>query len=245
VSSYVRNPKSRAQPIVQLTNVGIRFGERFGIHRITLEVERGEFIYILGKSGAGKTTLLRTIFMDLLPAEGHLSINGWDSLYIRKRDIPYMRRKMGMVFQDFMLLEDRTTFENVALPLEVTGAKKHEVRNRVFRSLADVGLSHKNTQFPQHLSGGEKQRVGIARAIVAQPLIVLADEPTGNLDPHTAEEIILVLQKINSKGTAVLIATHNYNLIKKFPGRILRLHKGRLDDSQELPMENKTFDMFS
>ena len=228
MSRFFSKKYSRSRSIVNLTNVSVSFDGNFSLHKINLEIKRGEFVYLLGESGAGKTTLFRTIFMEIKPEKGHLSFDTFNSLHLKKKDIPYLRRQIGMVFQDFMLLDDRSVFENIALPLEVSGYKKREIRKRVLRALANVGLSHKNTKSPIQLSGGEKQRIGIARAIVGNPLIVLADEPTGNLDPQTAEEILYVLQKINSRGTSVIMATHNYKLLEKLPARIIRLHQGRI-----------------
>jgi cell division transport system ATP-binding protein len=157
-------------------------------------------------------------------------VAGFDSAKIKHREIPFLRRRLGVVFQDFKLLEDRDVYENVAFALYATNTKRSEIKKRVLLALADVGLSHKRLQMPHELSGGEQQRVVIARAIVNSPPLLLADEPTGNLDPASSNEIMELLQKINMRGTAVLMATHNYELVKKFPARIIQLKEGKIVD---------------
>jgi len=214
--------------IIQFHNVTVSYGNYNAVDRISHTINKGEFVYLVGVSGAGKTTILKTIYLDVMPTKGRIIVGDYDSFLIKKRHIPYLRRKVGVVFQDFKLFEDRNVFENVAFALKVIGKKKKEIKQRVLKVLADVGLSHKRKCMPQHLSGGEQQRTVIARAIVNDPLILLADEPTGNLDPNTSMEVLNVLKKINSKGTAVMIATHNYNLMKHIPGKVIKIDCGRI-----------------
>jgi cell division transport system ATP-binding protein len=166
--------------------------------------------------------------MDKQPAEGHVVVGDYNSLFIRKSEVPFLRRKLGIVFQDFRLFADRDVFDNVAFTLEVIGARQKEIKRRVLRALADVGLSHKARKMPDELSGGEQQRVAIARAIVNEPLLLLADEPTGNLDPETAAGIMDVLLRINTRGTSILMATHNYDMVQRYRGRIIKINNGRL-----------------
>lgn len=199
-----------------------------GVKGVNLSIDRGEFVFLVGPTGAGKTTLLRLIYMDEFPDQGQVVVNGYNSLHIKKKDIPYLRRKIGVIFQDFKLLKDRSVFENVAFALRVTGVKRGKIKRRVLRILAEMGLSHKRNKLPHQLSGGEQQRVAIARALINEPLILLADEPTANLDPEATREILDLLMKINSQGTAILMATHDYNLVKGLGKRVIRIEKGRV-----------------
>lgn len=214
--------------MVELQNVRVTYANGEGIEQISLTVAPGEFVFLVGPSGAGKSTVLKTVYMDRLPAEGHVQVADYNSLYIRSKEIPYLRRKLGIVFQDFRLFADRDIFENVAFALEVTGTGKKEIKRRVLRALADVGLSHKARKMPDELSGGEQQRVAIARAIVNEPVLLLADEPTGNLDPETAAGIMDVLVRINTRGTSILMATHNYEMVRRYRGRVVQIKNGRL-----------------
>lgn len=198
-----------------------------GLKRINLTVQNGEFVFLVGPSGAGKSTVLKLIYMDVMPTDGQVVVDHYNSVSIRKRNIPYLRRKIGVIFQDFKLLNDRNVFENVALALKVTGAKRGDIKRKVLRTLTDVGLNHKRNKMPLELSGGEQQRVAIARALVNEPFILLADEPTGNLDYEATQNIIHLLEKINSKGTAILMATHDYQLVKNLGKRIVRIEGGR------------------
>ncbi|HPG39168.1 MAG TPA: cell division ATP-binding protein FtsE [bacterium] len=214
--------------MVELHNVKIKYPTGDGIENVTLKIGPGEIVFLVGPSGAGKSTVLKTIYMEERPVEGHVSVGEYNSLFIRKKDIPYLRRRLGVVFQDFKLLNDRDVFKNVSFVLEVIGAKSKDIKKRVLRSLADVGLSHKSRKYPAELSGGEQQRVAIARAIVNEPYLLLADEPTGNLDPDTTAGIMEIFERINARGTAIMIATHNYELVKKYRGRIIRIEKGKI-----------------
>ena len=194
---------------------------------LNLQVEQGEFVFLIGKSGVGKTTLLQMIYMDRLPQSGYVQIGEYSSETIKPRDLPYLRRKIGIVFQDFQLLPDRSVYDNLAFVLNVTGSSRRINKKKIINSLSEVGLAHKQNNMPHELSGGEKQRVAIARAIINDPFLVLADEPTGNLDPVTADEILEILKKINSRGTSIILATHNYELVRKHNVKIIRLEGGK------------------
>jgi cell division transport system ATP-binding protein len=194
---------------------------------LNLQVEQGEFVFLIGKSGIGKSTLLKLIYMDCFPNSGYVQVGEFSSDSIRKKNIPFLRRKIGVIFQDFQLLNDRNVYDNLAFVLEVTGTPRKEIKRRIIHALSEVGLTHKQTNMPEELSGGEKQRVAIARAIINDPFLILADEPTGNLDPETADEILSILKKINSRGTSVIFATHNYELIRAYSAKILKLDNGK------------------
>jgi cell division transport system ATP-binding protein len=209
--------------LVQLDNVSIRFDHQTILKDITFTLNRGEFVYLVGESGSGKSSLLRSLYMDLKPAVGTVTVGEYSSKSISQREIPFLRRKLGVIFQDFKLLEDRSAYENVSFALHVTGATSDEIKKKVLTVLTQVGLGHKRNAMPHQLSGGEQQRVCIARALVNEPFLILADEPTGNLDPGTSLEILKLLLDINHKGTAVLMTTHNYDLVRKAQGRILQI----------------------
>ena len=214
--------------MIELYNVTVHFNKRSIISDISLNIQKGEFVYVIGKTGSGKTTLLRTIYMDVLPKKGNVIVDAYSSSRIQNKEIPYLRRKLGVIFQDFKLLQDRNVFENVAFALRVIGEPKRSIKTQVLQVLTRVGLHHKRYQMPDNLSGGEQQRVAIARALVNRPFILLADEPTGNLDPQVSREIMTLLENINRSGTAILMATHNYELIRRFPHRTLVLDDGKL-----------------
>ena len=214
--------------MIELKDVSISFDNQRVLDSINLSIKQSEFVYLVGQTGMGKSTLMRLMYYDLLPTSGKITIAGFDSESIKNRQIPQLRRRIGIVFQDFKLLDDRNVYENVAFALLVTNAKRSEIKKKVFHTLADVGLSHKRYQMPHELSGGEQQRVVIARALVNEPVVLLADEPTGNLDPTSSAEIMDLLTKINMRGTAILMATHNYDLVKKYPARVIQLKEGKL-----------------
>jgi len=214
--------------MLELHNVKVTYPTGDGIHHVSFQVSPGELVFLVGPSGAGKSTVLKSIFLNEWPAEGHVIVGEYNSLFITKKEIPLLRRRLGVVFQDFKLLNDRDVFRNVSFVLEVIGKKNKQIKRKVLRALADVGLSHKSRKYPNELSGGEQQRVAIARAIVNEPYILLADEPTGNLDPVTANEIMDVLMRINTRGTSVMMATHNFELAKKYGGKILRIENGQI-----------------
>lgn len=216
--------------MIQFFNVDLYFDSRKILYHITFQINKGEFVYLIGPSGAGKSSILRLINFSVTPNSGTVIINQYSSAKIKRRQIPYLRRGIGFIFQDFKLLPDRNVFENIAFALHVTGAKSSIIKKKVWRVLGEVGLNHKRNVYPRDLSGGEQQKVAIARALINEPFILLADEPTGNLDPKSAMEILQMIEDINYRGTAVLMATHNYALIKRYPHRTLVLEQGELVD---------------
>ncbi len=201
---------------------------------ITLEIRDGDFYFVTGPSGSGKTTLLKIIFRELIPTQGQILIDGVNILRIPDHKIYKLRRKIGIVFQDFRLLFHRRVFDNVAIVLQVLGISRKELRRRVFNALRMVNLHHKMWEYPAHLSYGEQQRVAIARAVVNNPKILLADEPTGNLDPELAFEIMELFKEINRQGTTVIVGTHDRELIRHFGNKIIFLYKGKLIKKEEL-----------
>jgi cell division transport system ATP-binding protein len=214
--------------MLSLQNISFDYANQPLFENVNLELGSGEFAFLIGKSGSGKTTLLQMIYMNVLPESGTVTVGNFNSKSIKKTDLPHLRRKIGVVFQDFKLLTDRNVSENLSFVLEVTATPKKEIKKKVNEALNEVGLSHKRLNMPHQLSGGEKQRVAIARAILNQPLIILADEPTGNLDPDTSNEILDLLQKINKRGTAVLCATHNYDIVRRGNTRIFKIENGKI-----------------
>jgi cell division transport system ATP-binding protein len=214
--------------MIKIFNVSASYAGGFALQNINLHIKKGEMVYLTGPSGAGKSTLIRLLYLDIFPQRGHFILSHFNSTKIRRRDLPLLRRQMGIIFQDFRLFDDRSVYENIAFTLAVTATRRKEIHRRVLQVLADVGLSHKRNCLPQELSGGEKQRVAIARALVNEPFILLADEPTGNLDSGVSSEIMKLLGKINGRGMAILMATHNYDLIRQYPGRVLRMENGAL-----------------
>jgi len=216
--------------LISMQEVGRSYDQWPALKSIGLTVEPGEFLVVSGPSGAGKTTLLRLIWMGDLPTTGVVEVAGFRSDRMRRKDFPALRRKIGIVFQDFRLLTERTVYDNVALPLQVAGASPRAVRKRVFSLLAEMELSHRRGARPHELSGGEQQRVAIARAMVAHPVILLADEPTGNLDPEVSRRVIDLLLEINRAGTAVILATHDPRQVPAGTARYLYLERGALVD---------------
>lgn len=214
--------------MIQLADVWYRIGGNTIFHGIDLQVNTNEFVYVVGLSGSGKSTLLRLINMEVFPYRGTIIVSDYNSRTIRPNEIPYLRRKIGMVFQDYKLLEDRNVYENVAFALWATGVPRRRIKKRVFQVLADVGLSHKRYSLIHELSGGEQQRVAIARALANEPFVLLADEPTGNLDAESTDEILLLLKRINSRGTAVVMTTHRLELVQKYSGKLIRIMEGKL-----------------
>jgi len=198
------------------------------LHNINLKVAKGEFVFIVGSSGAGKSTFLKMIMCEERPNSGQIIIDGQDVSRIRKRKIPYVRRKMGIVFQDFRLIDHMTVYDNVAFAMRVVGASARSIKKRVPYILGLVGLQHKAKHFPTELSGGERQRVGLARALVNNPSMIIADEPTGNIDPALSFEIVDLLSEINIRGTTVLMVTHEHSLVKHFHKRIIQIHSGEI-----------------
>ena len=216
--------------MIDLANVTVSFDGQNVLDGVHFSMESGEFVYLVGQTGTGKSTLMRLMYFDLIPSSGRVRIARYDSINITNREIPHLRRRLGIVFQDFKLLEDRSVYDNVAFALFVTNTRRSDIKKRVLHVLADVGLSHKRNHMPHELSGGEQQRVVIARALINEPVVLLADEPTGNLDPTSSAEIMELLSKINVRGTAVFMATHNYELVKKYPARVVQLKDGKLNE---------------
>ena len=196
------------------------------------QIHRGEFVYLVGMTGSGKSTLLKTLYADIPIIEGDVDVVGYSLTHLRRKDLPYLRRKIGIVFQDFQLFFDRTVSENLMFVMRATGWKNaREMKQRLSDVLMKVGLIGKESKMPHQLSGGEQQRVVIARALVNDPQVILADEPTGNLDPSISAGIVRLFREINQTGTAVVMATHNHQFIEKFPSRVLKCEGGRLLDS--------------
>lgn len=210
-------------PIIELVNATIYQRENPILSEVTFSINKGEFVYLIGKTGSGKSSLLKTLYAELPTNEGIVKVAGFDLTDISRKDIPFLRRKLGIVFQDFQLLDDRNVEANLDFVLRATGwYDEEQISHRIDEVLEKVGLKDKRKSMPYNLSGGERQSVSIARALLNDPDIILADEPTGNLDPETTLDVLKVLRKIAENGTAVLMATHNYGLIQKYPGRILK-----------------------
>ncbi len=215
--------------MIQLYNVCKAYQrDQNALTDLTLKIPKGDFVYLTGPSGAGKSTFLKLLYCAERPSRGQILVNGRNITRFGPTRIPYLRRDFGIVFQDFKLLNRRTVFENVAFPLEVTGRKRYEISKKVYQTLKQVGLQHRLNDYPLQLSGGEQQRVAVARALVVDPLILLADEPTGNLDPEVTLDIMELFKAANARGTTVVMATHDRHLIEQFPRRVLALDAGRL-----------------
>lgn len=215
-------------PVISFENVTVSFEGRPVLKDINFTLENGEFMYLIGPTGAGKSSFLKLIYRDILPDSGSVWVAGDNVTLLKDRKIPYLRRKLGIVFQDFHLMPDRNVYENVAFALEVTNASRFFMKQRILEVLSMVGLSHRKTAMPGDLSGGEQQRVVIARALANEPRILLADEPTGNLDPDTSRDIIELLNEINNRGMAVLMVTHHYDLVREYPARTVKINRGNL-----------------
>ncbi len=205
---------------------------------IDITIDDGEFVFIVGASGAGKSTFLKLIMREEVATSGEVVVSNFKLSKLKKRQIPYLRRAMGIVFQDFRLIDTMTVFDNVAFAMRVIGASHREIRRRVPYVLGLVGLQDKSKNFPAELSGGEQQRVGLARALVNNPSLIIADEPTGNIDPELSYEIMELLTEINRRGTTVLVVTHDHDLVKSFGRRVIQIHQGlAVSDSKEVPHE--------
>ena len=214
--------------MIKFENVTATYTENVGIFNLSFHIPKGELVFLMGPTGAGKSTVLKTIYKDIPISDGNLYINGEDVGNIRRRYVPRFRRKIGMVFQDYRLIPDRTVFENIALPLQIEGVSKKEIKDKVHDICEKVGLKRSINNYPSQLSGGENQRVSIARALVKKPLVILADEPTGNLDPNVSDEILDLLEIATDSGAAVLMSTHNFPLIQPREKRFIELNEGRL-----------------
>ncbi len=213
--------------MLTFTNVEFKYANQSVFNNLNLSLAEKDFAFLIGKSGVGKSTLLQLVYMDILPQAGYVQVGEFSSDTIKPNQLPRLRKKLGIVFQDFKLLDDRNVYNNLAFVLHVTGTPRKIINDKIMHSLKAVGLEHKYKNMPNQLSGGEQQRVAIARAIINEPKLILADEPTGNLDPKTSEEIMAILKNINDKGTAILFATHNYDLVKKTDAKIYKIEDGK------------------
>ncbi|OGU38611.1 MAG: cell division ATP-binding protein FtsE [Ignavibacteria bacterium RIFOXYB2_FULL_35_12] len=213
--------------MLALSNIDFNYPRQTVFSDLNLIMKKGEFVFLIGKSGSGKSTLLQLIYFNILPFSGEVQFDKFNSKTIKTNQLPYLRRKLGIIFQDFKLLNDRNIYENLSFVLEAIGTSRKEIKRKVASALTDVGLFHRRFSFPNELSGGEKQRIAIARSIINEPYLILADEPTGNLDPETSSEIVDLLFKINARGTAVIFATHNYEIVKKYQQKIIKIERGR------------------
>lgn len=221
------------KPVLQVSQATIFQGVDPILTDVNFSVEQHEFVFLIGRTGSGKSSLLKTLYADLELRSGSAEVAGFSLEHIKTKDIPYLRRKIGIIFQDFQLFNDRSVAENLAFVMKATGWKdKAKINARMAEVLLLVGLNNASSKMPHQLSGGEQQRVVIARALLNEPSILLADEPTGNLDPDVADGIFKLFQEINKKGTAILMATHNYDLLRKYPYRVLKCENGQLQDSQ-------------
>jgi cell division transport system ATP-binding protein len=220
--------------VISIRNLNVYQGNNLVLSKINLDVEAGEFIFLIGKTGSGKSSLMKMLYADLELKEGEIEVAGFTLGQLKRSQVPFLRRKQGIVFQDFQLLSDRTVMDNLYFVMRATGwDNKTEMEKRGMDVLGKVGLSNKAGKMPHELSGGEQQRVAIARALLNNPTLILADEPTGNLDPDTSEEIIQLLYDISKSGTTVLVATHDYNLFRNIKTRIIRFEQGTITDSHQ------------
>jgi cell division transport system ATP-binding protein len=219
-------------PVIKVREASIFQDENVVLNGLNFEVAKGEFTYLVGRTGSGKSSLLKTLYADLPLRVGAISTAGYELKNIKSSQVPLLRRKLGIIFQDFQLFPDRTIGDNLAFVMKATGWKDGaRMKNRLAEVLMQVGLGTSERKMPHQLSGGEQQRVVIARAMINEPLILIADEPTGNLDPEVSSGIMKLFQQINRSGTAILMATHSYGLIKKFPARVLKCEQGKVLDS--------------
>ncbi|WP_276496169.1 cell division ATP-binding protein FtsE [Pontibacter litorisediminis] len=222
-----------SSPVVSLRDVTIFQDVSTILSNVNFDVEKGEFVYLVGRTGSGKSSLLKTLYADLPLQTGNAAVAEFQLGKLRRKQIPFLRRKVGIIFQDFQLLFDRTVAENLAFVLKATGwSDKSKRKQRISEVLMRVGLDAAANKMPHQLSGGEQQRVVVARALLNEPVILFADEPTGNLDPAVADGIMKLFQEINNQGTAVLMATHNYEIIQRYPQRVLKCDAGRVLDSK-------------
>ena len=219
------------ESIVDYRNVELSRKELIVLKDVSLKISRGEFVYLIGKVGSGKSTLIKSMYCEIPIENGDATVFGYNLHSIRRKDVPMLRRKIGIVFQDFQLLTDRSVYDNLLFVLRATGWRdKREIDERIETVLKKVGMSNKSYKMPHELSGGEQQRIVIARALLNDPLLILADDPTGNLDPETGHQIISLLSSISKSGTAILMATHNISLVEEFPGRILKCEAKKIID---------------
>lgn len=213
-------------------------GEVKALTDVTLQIKKGDFVFLVGPSGAGKSTLTKLIYREELPNRGQVIFNGKNVVRMRQREIPYLRRTIGMVFQDFRLLPQRTVFDNIAFAMQVIGSSNREIKKTVPKVLDMVGLTKKAGKFPEQLSGGEQQRVSVARAIVNNPVLIIADEPTGNLDPSTARDLMKLFMEINRRGTTIIMSTHAWDIVDSMKRRVVELAGGRVVRDEKEGMYN-------
>jgi len=234
-----------SDPVVRVQEATIFQDNNTVLNNISFEIEKGEFAFLIGRTGSGKSSLLKTLYADLPLHMGEINVAGFNIRQIKSSQVPLLRRKIGIIFQDFQLFSDRSVGENLNFVMRATGWKDNaKMKNRLAEVLMQVGLGSVEKKMPHQLSGGEQQRVVIARALINEPLILMADEPTGNLDPKVASEILKLFQQINKSGTAVLMATHSYGLIRKFPARVLKCEEGNIVDSNSEQFEFKSEEEF-
>jgi cell division transport system ATP-binding protein len=225
-------------PVVHVKGVSVFHDHNTILGDISFDIQKGEFVYMVGRTGSGKSSLLKTLYADLPLRLGEMKVAGFDIRVIKPSQIPLLRRKLGIIFQDFQLFNDRSVGENLLFVMKATGwSDNAKMRARLSEVLMQVGLGSVEKKLPHQLSGGEQQRVVIARALINEPQILIADEPTGNLDPEVSHGIMRIFQQINKTGTAVLMATHSYGLIKKFPARVLKCEEAKVYDSAQSPFE--------
>lgn len=220
------------EAVVRVKDASIYQADQLVLNNVNISINKGEFVYLIGRTGSGKTSLLKTLYADLPLSLGEAYVAGYNVEKIKKKEIPFLRRKLGIIFQDFQLFFDRTVAENLFFVMRATGwSDKAKMKRRLSEVLMQVGLDSATSKMPHQLSGGEQQRIVIARALINEPLILIADEPTGNLDPDVSEGIFQLFQEINNSGTAILMATHNHRLLNDHPGRVLKCEKARVLDS--------------
>ena len=216
--------------VIELNNISLSFDSRQVLSNINFKLRNGEFCYLIGPTGIGKSSILKMLYRDIIPDSGTVRVTDMRVDKLSMRQVPILRRKLGIVFQDFQLLQDRNVYDNIAFALQVTGEKSKFIKQRVLEVLSLVGLSHRSKNMPYDLSGGEQQRVVIARALANEPRILLADEPTGNLDPKASKEIMEILKQINNRGTAVLMITHDYSIVRHYTYRTVRILDRKIQD---------------
>jgi cell division transport system ATP-binding protein len=234
-----------SEPVVRVTHASIYQGDQAVLQDISFSIEKGDFAFLVGRTGSGKSSLLKTLYADLPLISGDILVAGFRINDIKPKQIPLLRRKIGIIFQDFQLFPDRTVGDNLMFVLKATGWRDNlKMKSRLVDVLMQVGLGSVEKKMPHQLSGGEQQRVVIARALLNEPHILIADEPTGNLDPEVSSGILKLFQQINRSGTAILMATHSYGLIKKFPNRVLKCEEGKILDSNKDPIELKSEEDF-
>jgi cell division transport system ATP-binding protein len=224
--------------MIELHNVTVKYQkETAALSGVNLKIPKGDFVFLVGPSGAGKSTLLRLVYGALQPASGHVLVNGQNVTRMTRRQIPFLRRSIGVVFQDFKLLSTRTVFDNVAITLEVLGWEKRDIGKKVYHTLKQLGIEHKIDSSPLRLSGGEQQRVALARALVNDPKLLLADEPTGNLDESNKDQILSIFREANIRGTTVVIASHDRRIFSSSHNRLIRLESGSVVEGGDVPLQ--------